>query len=133
MKDVKKFLSNLDDDDLLQIINGIGSEIKKRIIDLLKKYGCSSMEFSNDDDVAVSVNDVFDAHKFPEGIYDKSVNIREIGFTNAFAKGEIFKNYLYCNTTNDEVFQGDEINEDSLWDAYITLKDNFLQYEKNRK
>lgn len=130
MKDVKKFLSNLDDDDLFQIINGVGSEIKKRIIDLLKKYGCSSMEFLNDDVVMV-VNDIYGTHKFPEGIYDKSVNIREIGFTNAFTKGEIFKDILYCNTTNDEVFQGDEINEDSLWDVYKSLKDEFLQYEKN--
>ena len=129
-EDVKPFLQLCSDKEIFELECNIGSEILQRIVSILKAHDCSSIEFSNDNVVEANVNDVYGVHHFEEKMIDKWVPINEVGFTNCFVDGEIVKNWLYVNTTDNEVFCGDEINETCLWDLYKEIKDAFEKYDK---
>ena len=123
MKDVKEFLRKCTDKEIFEIVSNVGTEIKNRLIDLLKKTGCTSIYLGDNDDAYVSVNDIYEAHGWENGEMNRLVNIEEIGYTDIFEEGKVFKDILYVITDKSEQYSGDEINEDSLWDLYKDVKD----------
>ena len=123
MKDVKQFLEKCTDKEIFEIVSTVGTEIKNRLIGLLKKKGCTSIYFGSNDDAYISVNDIYGAHGWTEGEIERVVKIEEIGYTDIFEEGKVFKDILYVITDKSEQYSGDEINEDCLWDLYKDVKD----------
>lgn len=120
---VKDFLKGLTDKEIYEIDFHIGEEIKRRIIELLKKHECTSVYVPKDNDVTANVNDTFGTHGWEGEPLDKWVNVSEVGYTDIFEGGSVFKNNLYIITDKDEQYSGEELNDYSIWDVYRGIKD----------
>ena len=125
---VQDFLKECTDKEIFEIVIYVGSEIKRRIINLLKQHYCSSVQIPGNDEVTVGVNNLYEVHDWAEDVTEKTLSVAEIGFSNSFVNGEVFEDILYVVTKNGEQYSHDEINEDTLWDVYKTIRDLFEKY-----
>lgn len=116
-------LKNCSDNELYQIVTGVGGEIRCRIISTLKEQGCTSLYIPKENDCAIKVSDMFGTHKWEDGELDKWVTITEIGYTNIYEEGQVFNDVLYVVTADGIQYGGEEIVEDALWDVYHEIKE----------
>ena len=126
---IVNFLKKCTDDEIFSIVSNLDTEISHRIVDLLKANGCTSVEFSLDD-IYFTVNNIYGTHKFDEGLDTKVVNVREVGFTNVYCNGEVFKEYIYLITNDGEYFCGDDLEPNEFWDLYHSIKEKFSKFNK---
>ena len=119
------FLKGLTDKEIFDIDFHLGSEIKRRIVELLKKHGCTSVYLSEDSDAGISVNDSYGTHRWGEGEFDRWVDVREVGYTDIFEGGKVYHDILYIITDKDEQFSNEELNDYTIWDLYIAIKEVF--------
>lgn len=127
----KEFLKGLTDEEIYNIDFHLSVEIQRRIIELLKKYGCTSVYISKDNDVTASVNDSFGTHGWAEGIFEKWVDVSEVGYTDIFEEGKVYKDVLYIITDKGEQYSGEELNGYAIWDLYHAIKEIFEKKYSN--
>ena len=122
---VEDFLKDLTDNEIFDIDFHLGSEIKRRIVELLKKHGCTSVYLSEDSDVGISVNDSYGTHRWEEDELDRWVNVREAGYIDVFEGGKVYHDILYIITDKNEQYSDEELNNYSIWDLYKAIKEVF--------
>ena len=120
----KEYLKSCTDQELFEIVNGVEKEITDRLIALLKNYSCTTVFIPKDEGVAVSVNDMYGAHKWPDSEQlEKWVDVTEVGYGVILDSEQQPLEYLYVLTENCEQYSNDEINDYCLWDLYKAVKD----------
>ena len=127
---IAAFLKECNDIEILDVINSINEEIKDRIISLFKENGCTCVEFSENDDAYVRVNNIYGTHGFDE---DKFINVETFGVCSVYCGENNCPEVLYVITKGNEEFSGEEIDEDSLYDLYRTTKEKILTIKNSKK
>ena len=121
----KDFLKGLTDKEIYEIDFHLSGEIQRRIIELLKKHGCTSVYIPKDSEVEANVSDSFGTHGWEDGAFEKWVNVNEVGYTDIFEGGKVYKDILYIITDKDEQYSGEELNGYAIWDLYSEIKKIF--------
>ena len=67
----KDFLKGLTDKEIYEIDFHLSGEIQRRIIELLKKHGCTSVYIPKDSEVEANVSDSFGTHGWEDGAFEK--------------------------------------------------------------
>lgn len=120
-------LTSLTDDEIYGILFSINDVIKDRLIDLIVSHGVASVEFGTDSELEIRVFDAYGMKSFADGEFERWITVRKIGFENgSFVNGEMCQGkYLYFVSTDDVVYEGDEIDDSLMWDIYKYTKDEF--------
>lgn len=123
MEKIYDYLRNCTDEDILFIENNIEEEIANRLIALLKKHNCTTVEISGDDSNFVTVMDMFGWYNFGEEVCSKYVNFKEIGYKRVFTEDDTPMEVIYVLDKNNVEYSGETIM--TLWDAYRAVKEYF--------
>lgn len=127
MINVEEHLKSCSDQELYNLIIKTAPEVKRRLINLLKEHNCTSVYIPRDEDQYASVNDMYGTHGWDKDTQEKDIRITEVGFANVFDEDTVFNDNLYVLNERDEMYSGDEINEDCLWDIYHYVREMFKE------
>lgn len=120
----KEYLKNCTDQELFEIITNVNTEVDNRLVNLLKGHNCTTVYIPGSEDLRTKVNDVYGIHGL-KGDKDEWVNVSEIGYGTVLDSDDHPVDFIYIVTYKGEIYAGDELCEDTIWDLYKSVKDKF--------
>lgn len=110
-------LKKLTDDELFNVMNGLGHEIGARICDLLESHNITCFTFPSKES-----SPEFTAFDYDKG--DVDIIAMSIGYTiDKIGKRQGISQNLFIVDENDTIWWGDDaIMSDGLWDVYSEMK-----------